>query len=362
MKIVEIIPQLKQGGAERFVVDLCNEIAQTNEVILLIFYKDNVSAFFSKELSSSVRIVYLNKCHGIDFKLILKVYKFLYIEKPDIVHTHLRGILYVGLACMLKTKIKYFHTIHSDASKEAGGILGKLCRKFFFHFGYIHPITISEESQQSFKDFYGLPSTLIYNGRPVYVKQIDVSIVAQELSDLKTNKNAKLIVNVARLSKEKNQVTLAYAIDELNRKGYSIELVIIGDISDRSIVSEIEMLNSPYVHLLGVRSNPRDYMMAADAFCLTSNYEGMPITLIECFSVGAIPLCTPVGGIKNMIRDGVNGLLAKSPIQSDLEDLFFRFLSLNKTALDQIRYNSKESFYLFDMVACAEKYVKIFNG
>ncbi len=32
--------------------------------------------------------------------------------------------------------------------------------------------------------------------------------------------------------------------------------------------------------------------------------RGMPVTLIECFAVGAIPVCTPVGGIVNVIRDG----------------------------------------------------------
>lgn len=37
------------------------------------------------------------------------------------------------------------------------------------------------------------------------------------------------------------------------------------------------------MHLLGTKMNPRDYMAAADAFCLSSIYEGMPITLIECF-------------------------------------------------------------------------------
>ena len=100
--------------------------------------------------------------------------------------------------------------------------------------------------------------------------------------------------------------------------------------SSRVTVDEIKNLPTSHVHLLGARSNPRDYMVAADAFCLSSLYEGMPITLIECLSVGAIPICTPVGGIKNMIEDGVNGLLAKGTSVTDLKDVILRFLEMGE--------------------------------
>lgn len=358
MKILEIIPQLSQGGAERFVVDLCNELAKKHKVILIVLHNIDKHGFFEKELDGRVQIICMNKNMGIDWTLFFRIAKLIRREQPDVVHTHLDAILYLFFPHISFSKTKFIHTLHSDAYKEHNGFLSKLYRKIMFGLRCVHPITISEESQRSFANLYHLPSTLIYNGRPKYTETTDISIVKKELSDLKANVKSKMIVNVARINKAKNQITLAKAINNLNREGYAIELTIIGDMVDEDIVHEIKGLDSPYVHLIGLRNNSRDYMKAADAFCLTSVYEGMPITLIECFSVGAIPLCTPVGGIINMINDGENGLLAKSPLQKDIEEMLVRFLALDSKEADAMKQSSKDSFRFFDMTTCAEKYLQ----
>ena len=47
-----------------------------------------------------------------------------------------------------------------------------------------------------------------------------------------------------------------------------------------------------------------------DAYALCSSYEGMPISLIEAIGVGCIPVCTPVGGIVDVVHNGENGFLS----------------------------------------------------
>ena len=359
MKILEIIPQLSQGGAERFVIDLCNELSKEHEVILAVLHNVDNHGFFRKELSERVRLISMNKRMGMDWRLFFRLAKLIRNEKPDVVHTHLRGIVYTFLSYIFPSKIKFIHTVHNDAKMEAGGGVSKWCRKLAFGLKRVHPVTISEESQRSFKEFYHLPSTLIYNGRPPYNFNTDISAVQQELENIKTNKHAKIIVNIARIQPQKNQLPLAKAIDNLNKQGYAIELAIIGSKANKQIVNDIEALNSPYVHLLDVRTNPRDYMRAADAFCLSSIYEGMPITLIECFSVGAVPLCTPVGGIINMIQDGENGLLAKGSNQEDIEEMIKRFLQYTPQDIERLQRNAAESFNHFDMTNCSQMYCKL---
>lgn len=361
MKILEIIPQLSQGGAERFVIDLCNEMSKEHEVILVVLHNVDNHGFFRKELSERVRLISMNKRMGMDWRLFFRLARLIRKEKPDAVHTHLRSIVYSFLAYILPSKIKFIHTIHSDAEKEAGKGISKWCRKFAFDLKRVHPVTISEESQRSFEKFYHLPSTLIYNGRPGYNFNTDISTVQLELKKIKTNQDAKIIVNVARIDPAKNQLALAKAVDNLNKQGYTVELAIIGSKADKQIVNDIEALNSPYVHLLDVRTNPRDYMRAADAFCLSSIYEGMPITLIECFSVGTIPLCTPVGGIINMIQDGKNGLLAKGSKQENIEEVIKRILHYMPQEIERLKRNSAESFKHFDMTNCSQLYCKLIS-
>ena len=361
MRIVQIIPQLGQGGAERFVIDLCNEMSRSHDVTLVVFYDCGDQGFFREELSDRVNFVMIPKRPGMDVGLSFRIMKLIKRVKPDVVHTHLRAIVYTLLSGLAFRKIKFFHTVHSEAEKESGGRVGKIFRNVAFKTNRFVPITISEESRRSFEALYNVRSVLIYNGRPGY----DLSSIRQSASDevngLRPEASAKVIVNVARIEEAKNQVALAKAVEHLNQRGVAIELCILGNPMNQAIYNELVSMGAKHVHLLGVKTNPRDYMRVADAFCLSSVYEGMPITLIECFSVGAIPLCTPVGGIVNMIRDDENGMLAKGVSQQDIEDLLERFCTIDATSLERMKKASLLSFRHYDMQTCVDRYIRLFE-
>ena len=69
MKILEIITHLGSGGAERFVVDLSNELAKSNEVTLMTILDDKVDAenrnFCRFSLSKNVKYVNLGLPNGL---------------------------------------------------------------------------------------------------------------------------------------------------------------------------------------------------------------------------------------------------------------------------------------------------------
>lgn len=364
MKIFEVITSLGSGGAERIVVDLCNGLAVDNDVTLVVLYPLDKYSFYLKELSPKVKILCLNKSKGFDINLFFRMRKLISSEKPDIVHTHLSGIVYTFLSYCVGSKTKFIHTVHSDAKFEAENFLNTLFRKFAFKLHRVTPVIISMDSQKSFYDFYKEDSSLIYNGRPDFVKPSDdeIECVKSEIEALKVNKDALVITNVGRLNKVKNQLSLAKAIHALNQKGYKLELINIGAANDKEVVSAIEELGSPHVHLIGSRKNPRLYVYLSDAFCLSSVIEGMPITLIECFSVGTIPLCTPVGGINSMIQDGTNGLLAEGTSQKDIERLLVRFINLTEDEKEKMKGQALLSFKPYNIHNCCCNYVKLMNS
>ena len=132
MKIIQIIPQLNSGGAERFVVDLCNELDKSHEVLLFVLFPIETHGFFSNELNPGVKITSFNKKLGKNFWLLFKIFKAIKKEKPDIVHTHLLSFYYCILSMLLlRGFTKYFHTIHNDALKEAPGKIGVGLKKIF---------------------------------------------------------------------------------------------------------------------------------------------------------------------------------------------------------------------------------------
>ena len=356
MKILEIIPQLSQGGGERFVVNLCNELSKRHNVTLIVLHSIDRTGFFEKEINQKVNLISMNKRMGMDFGLFFRLRKLIIKERPDVVHTHLRAITYCLPAFLFPSKVKFIHTVHNDAEKEAGSGISKWIRKFAFRTKRVTPVTISEESQRSFVDFYGITPPMIYNGSPAYQDSALLDTVKKELGELKTNPDSKIIVNIARVSPQKNQIALVKAIDNLNKQRIHVDLAIIGRNDDNPITPQLQALDCKQLHLLGTRSNPRDYMKSADAFCLSSVYEGMPITLIECFSVGAIPICTPVGGIKNMIEDGRNGILATGTSEQDIEAAIIRFLNMSEGEKEEMKRNSSASFSKYDMATCAKNY------
>lgn len=365
MKIIEIIPQLSQGGAERFVIDLCNQLSRNHEVILVVLHKLDHYGFFLHDLAANVKLVCMEKELGFDRNLSFKLHRLLKLEKPDVVHTHLRAFTYILYSAFAYTAPNYFHTVHNQSPEEADGKLGLILRKIAFTTHKIVPVTISEDSQRSFEQTYHTNSLLIYNGRPPLQQNLQLQKQAEKEMEAFMQKGQCLtILNVARIDTAKNQLTLAQAVHEINAESHKhVELLIIGRKENKEIINQIETLRSPYVHLLGEREEPRHYMDKADAFCLPSIYEGMPITLIECFSVGCIPLCTPTGGIKNMIKDGVNGMLASGGYdKASIKQLLLRFLQLNEQEKENIRKQSMASYKKYTMSTCASEYEKAFLG
>lgn len=362
MKIFEYIPQLGSGGAERFTVDLCNELSERHDVILCTSFPLKMYGFYKDEISSKVKIICLEKKKpGFDWRIPFRLLNILKKEKPDIVHTHLMSIVYTILSVIVYRKPKYFHTVHNSAKEETDGRIGEKVRRFLFRKKLVTPITISPDSHNSFSKFYGLEATQIPNGRNI-PSSIDISpVIVEEYAKFRQNNNTKVILQLARISPQKRQDIMARVADRLIKEGYNIEVLMIGDKHDRQIIENVESLKNPHIHMLGSRHNPLEYLKMSDAFALTSSFEGLPISLIEAIGVGTIPICTPVGGITNIIKDGINGFLSTDIEENSYYDALKRFMDTPNETLQKIKEAAMESYMPYSMRECAKKYEQVFN-
>lgn len=356
--VLEVIAKLSSGGAERFVVDLCNEMSLKRPVTLVVLQKLDPTWFYVNEISDRVKVISLEKSVGFSFKTCIKLIRVIFKEKPMVVHTHLSALYYAFIAAFLfHWRIRFLHTLHNDAIPEAENKFGIWVRKILFYLKLVIPVTISEKSQESFNKLYRCKSVMIYNGRKissVYDKEL-----AAQWKQYKISANTTVLLNVASVQKSKNQLLLAKSVQWLINKGYDLTLLIIGRIVDTSIANQINDLGESRIFLLGERTNPRAYMTLADAFCLSSLYEGMPITLIEAFSVGLIPVCTPVGGINNMIADEKNGFLAQSLDEEDYVRVLEKFLNLDEEGKNKMKEEAKQSYQSYTMEKCLLNYENI---
>ncbi|MBP3228655.1 MAG: glycosyltransferase [Bacteroidaceae bacterium] len=361
MKILQIIPQLSSGGAERFAVDLSNELAERgHEVVLVVLHSIEAHGFYEGQLSPKVRLLSMNKPPGFDLRLFFRLYSLISRERPNIIHTHLRAIVYALLAeCFV---VHGVHTVHSEASAEASEWFSRTVRHVLFRTRRVTPVTISPESQESFVRFYGMKDVpMIFNGRNV-PERIEVSpAVAEEFRRYRHGTNQRVLVCLARIYEVKRQDMLARIAARLHDEGFCFTLLFIGSTISEKVKLEMERHAHPDVHILGERQNPLEYLSQADAYCLCSSYEGLPISLLEALGTGCVPVCTPVGGIPNIVSNGKNGFLSEDISEEAYYKTLRRFLSLDDETLRRFKAAAKASYSPYSMTGCAQKYLAIFQ-
>ncbi|SEA62085.1 Glycosyltransferase involved in cell wall bisynthesis [Arachidicoccus rhizosphaerae] len=370
MKVLQIIPNLAGGGAERFVVDLCNELVRNHEVHLVTLYDLGDDDFFKEKIDSKVKTMSLNKKESFDLSIFGKLYRCINTIRPDIIHCHLRSLNYLMPIIFAMPKMALIHTVHNDAFIECPSRVIRFARKIFFRGRKRMAVTISQESSNSFVSAYGdLPYKQIFNGSEILKREDIREDYISLVEAAKKGHSTKVFVNIGRLVKQKNQLMLVRAFEKLikNDKADAILLIIGGKRSTQESLSiENELLAisevSGNIHLLGERKNAVDFLFLADFFCLSSIYEGMPISLIESFGVGLIPVCTPVGGVPEMITLLDGTLLAKGVNE---EDYYQALKAAFQIPADRKRYLQEKAIQVFrqyfSIEHCADNYLQLYK-
>jgi glycosyltransferase involved in cell wall biosynthesis len=121
------------------------------------------------------------------------------------------------------------------------------------------------------------------------------------------------IVCVARLAPVKNLDLLLVACAQLRAHGVAFRAVIVGDGRARADLeaSRARLRLDETVELAGAarQDRVRRYWQRASVAALTSDSEGMPVSLMEAAACGIPAVATAVGGVPELVDDGVSGLL-----------------------------------------------------
>lgn len=379
MKIVEIIPHLTSGGAERFTVDLCNELAVRHEVWLVLFFplENKGLHFLLPEVSGKVHLLSLNKHQGFDLGLVWKIRKAITHISPDIVHCHINSLEYVAPARLLGQQgSRWYYTVHSDARYDAGRGIVNYIRRYAIRHRLLTPVTISDASLRSFRHFYGYDTAMIRNGRntsPFQGERGGLPSPSMGTEGVFNGDRGGLLISLARFSPVKRQDMLARIAKRLENEGYQFRLQLIGQHQDKEMLDAVnhaiscspshsgQSRGSVLIEIVGEVSNPLDYLAQADAFCLCSSNEGMPISLIEAMAMGAVPVCTPVGGIVNIVKDGVNGFLSADTTEEAYYTALKRFLDTPKEKIKAMSAQAMQAAQPYSMEECAKQYEQLFQ-
>lgn len=361
MRILHICESINQGGGiASFVCDLSGEQAKDNDVTVAVI---NTSAGAAEvKMSDNVCIHRFDKQRlGFSIKYPVRIYKYIKAGKFDIVHIHSAFLYFALSVILLHTRTKFVYTIHSDAKYENSSRWDRYffwLKKLSFKRGYIKPITISQASKSAFENLYKVDSHLIYNG----IKQHDKPNNKHIFDKYRKSDDTLIFLHPGRITQAKNQVTLCKVFKQLIDKQEDVVLIIAGTIQDQKIYSDITTYFSDRIVYIGERSDVIDLLYESDAMCLCSIWEGLPITLLEAMSVGCIPICSPVGGIPEVINDGGCGLLSQSYDADDYCDTIQQFIRLNKHDRLRISKNCIKRFDDYNITNTSRAYVEYYNS
>ena len=346
-KIVIFIPSIESGGVEKNLFILTEYLSRKNKEIFIVTANKNKQNFFGKKIKfispknrsyeKSSRFYKAVIC----FFLLIKSFK----KKELVVLSFQSNIFAILSAKILQCKVLI--RLNTAPQKYIKNIYKKLLFRFIYNQAD-EVIVNSNQFKKILISFLGIKSTVIYN---FIEKKINTN---KKILFFKNYKDLK-IINIGRLTSQKDQITLIRATNLLKKNNYKFKLYIIGQGKKyQELLEFIEKNNlKDNIKLAGYKKDAANYIDLADVFVLSSRYEGLPNVLIES-QISKIPIISSdcFTGPREILMNGKLGSLFKVGNHNQLYSILKQFIINNKPykvksklALKYLsRFNNKKNF------------------
>lgn len=308
MRIFQVITASEYGGAQTIVADLIKCFSKEHEVFVL--YGGEGEAW--SKLGDNFTRIRLNKHRKsislADLITLVKLFYYRFKYRPDVVHLHSSKMGTLGRIAFRKSSIVY--TMHGfDSVRKAfpkfmciEKALGSRVAKFIGICKY----DIRCMTEAGIKNDF----TLIYNGVEDNSKEIPVAgdELTNELDRIKS-KYSKIVMCIARISHQKRFDLFI----EIAKMMSQYAFVWIGN---KDLMPDLP----DNVYCLGESHAAYVYLKYANVFILPTNYEGLPISLLEAISFGKPIVASNVCGIPEIV-DGCNGFVVENTVEDFVEKI-----------------------------------------
>lgn len=277
--------------------------------------------------------------------------------KPQIVHTHTpkAGLIGMMSAWVARTPVR-IHTVAGMPLMEAKGIskvLLKLSELMTYRCAtkvYPNSIQLKDWMLNNF-DVSKHKVAVIGNGTSngINTQHYDrtdsvLSQAAEIRQQLGIEQEAKVLIFVGRLVKDKGIIELVDAFSDLEIQG--LHLVLVGNYEDERdpVPPHIkETINqAANIHAVGFQKDIRPYMALSDLFVFPSYREGFPNVVLQALSMQLPCVVSNINGCNEVIKDGVNGVIVEPKNTTQLQQAMYALLT-NIEKFDILSNNARPS-------------------
>jgi len=319
---------LGAGGAEKQIVYLANHLAAEFQVEVSILNSDT---FRRSELDS--RVVFSTaEVDGSKFKktnvfALLQTLKYLRKSKAHLVITFSYHAMLMVWLSGLWPRATLTPLIVSERSDETGSI----ARRIFRFLAYRRASVITANSQSAIGAIRKFPFSA---GEKLRFTPNYLALTKERRSSIKSNELFTWVC-VARLSKEKNHLLLLSSIKLLTDDGWNLRLRLVGDGPLRIQIEENinELGLNAVVEVMGIRSDISQILDAADAFVLSSNFEGTSNAALEACLANLPIAATNAGDIRALVSQENQPFIASLADPSALAAVMNNVMKLSDSEL-----------------------------
>lgn len=329
MKILQAITLAELGGAQSVLINLSNKAAEDGHEVYVVSEENGAMWDLLSQKIHKIKVKELRRNISLinDLKALLALREIYKQIKPDIIHLHSSKMGALGRLAFPRDRIIY--TVHGFDSVRLANpkflIIEKLLKNRVKKI-----VAVSQYDKKNLKEEGIEKSVLtVYNG----IQDIDFTKEITPNIDFDTlKKDYKIVMCIARLSPQKKFELFCEIAEKMSDE--KIKFVWIGNKEDLKLPHD-------NILMLGEIANAQDYLRYADLFILPSNYEGLPISIIESLAYKKPVIASNVGGISEILN-GKNGFALENHLEIFIEKI--KYVILDKDRYNQFCNNARESY------------------
>ena len=288
--VVNVFPKL----SETFIANELAELRRRGVEVLILSLRPPIEGL-QHEIVAEAGLVQRTVHNRADFLAALRAFV------PEVVHAHFATDP-AAAACELATELRVPFTFtahgHDIYRRPPADFAQRAARAAAV-------VTVSQANARSIVQRFGVPAA--------HVRVIACGVDTSRFKPNGPPASPPLIVCVARLVPVKNLGLLLEACADIRARGVQFRAVLVGDGRLRGeLEAECERLDlAATFEFVGAATQQRvvSFWQRATVAALTSDSEGMPVSLMEAGACGVPAVATAVGGVPELVEDGITGFL-----------------------------------------------------
>ena len=362
MKVLIVNENLKLGGAESMSVELANTLVEKK---IEVYFASSIGPLV-KRLKANIDFFEIPNFHMLSIrKIIHTLSKIISKIKPDIIHSQGATIAtLVGIST---------HKVHSSPFKILTHHNKKFIRAPRFLATYLlnkycdHIIAISLSKYNELQRlgiFHSkislIPNFVDCDQINSQINSLNKNLIRQELN---ISKNNYVITMIGRLIPSKRFDKFIKILAQFSTKSKKEPVgLIIGNGPGQKKLENLAHYYSDKVKIffLGYQSDIYKYLSISDVFLFPSEYEVLPMALIEASAMGVPIVCSNVPGNNDVVKEGQNGFLI-SDSEEEYASHILKILNDNDLALKMSNNGIKIAKNEFDKKKIVDKIISLYN-